>query len=86
MGGFFAAQMKFAGYDVIIIEGKAKSPVWLKIKDDKVSLEKADFLWGKGTRATTEEICRLTSPETYNLCGGYWSGWGKPCSSLWHVE
>ncbi len=49
-----AAQMKFAGYDVIIIEGKAKSPVWLKIKDDKVSLEKADFLWGKGTRATTE--------------------------------
>ncbi|EFC1859299.1 aldehyde ferredoxin oxidoreductase [Escherichia coli] len=64
MGGFFAAQMKFAGYDVIIIEGKAKSPVWLKIKDDKVSLEKADFLWGKGTRATTEEICRLTSPET----------------------
>lgn len=43
---------------------KAKSPVWLKIKDDKVSLEKADFLWGKGTRATTEEICRLTSPET----------------------
>lgn len=56
--------MKFAGYDVIIIEGKAKSPVWLKIKDDKVSTEKADFLWGKGTRATTEEICRLTSPET----------------------
>lgn len=45
MGGFFAAQMKFAGYDVIIIE-KAKSPVWLNIKDDKV-LEKADFLWGK---------------------------------------
>lgn len=64
MGGFFAAQMKFAGYDVIIIEGKAKSPVWLNIKDDKVSLEKADFLWGKGTRATTEEICQLTSPET----------------------
>jgi aldehyde:ferredoxin oxidoreductase len=38
--------------------------VGLNIKDDKVSLEKADFLWGKGTRATTEEICRLTSPET----------------------
>nr|WP_283093087.1 aldehyde ferredoxin oxidoreductase [Citrobacter amalonaticus] len=64
MGGFFAAQMKFAGYDAIIIEGKAASPVWLNIKDDKVTLEKADFLWGKGTRATTEEICRMTSPET----------------------
>lgn len=38
--------MKFAGYDVIIIEGKAKSPVWLNIKDDKVSL-KSRFLMGK---------------------------------------
>ncbi|XNM59586.1 aldehyde ferredoxin oxidoreductase N-terminal domain-containing protein [Escherichia coli] len=63
-GWLFAAQMGLAGYDVIIIEGKAKSPVWLKIKDDEVSLEKAEFLWGKGTRATTEEIRRLTSPET----------------------
>ena len=64
MGGFFAAQMKFAGYDAIIIEGKAKSPVWISIKDDLVSIEPADFLWGKGTRATTEEICRMTSAET----------------------
>lgn len=55
--------MKFVGYDVIIIEGKAKLSVWLKIKDDKVSLEKVDFLWGKGTRVTTEEICRLISSE-----------------------
>ena len=46
--------MKFAGYDVIIIEGKAKSPVWLKIKDDKVNW-KSRFLMGKGTQ-TTEEI------------------------------
>ena len=84
MGGFFAAQMKFAGYDVIIIEGKAKSPVWLKIKDDKVSLEKADFLWGKGTRANDGR--NLSIDQSGNLCGGYWSGWGKPCSSLWHVE
>ena len=44
----FAAQMKFAGYDVIIIEGKAKSPVWLKIKDDKVSPEKPISYGEKG--------------------------------------
>lgn len=48
MGGFFAAQMKFAGYDVIIIEGKAKSPVWLKIKDDKVSPKKQISYGEKG--------------------------------------
>lgn len=40
--------MKFAGYDVIIIEGKAKSPVWLNIKDDKVSLEKPIYYGEKG--------------------------------------
>lgn len=40
--------MKFAGYDVIIIEGKAKSPVWLKIKDDKVSPKKPISYGEKG--------------------------------------
>ena len=64
MGGFMAAQMKFAGYDAIIIEGQAKSPVWIHIQDDQVSIEDASFLWGKGTRATTEEICRMTNEET----------------------
>ncbi len=84
MGGFFAAQMKFAGYDVIIIEGKAKSPVWLKIKDDKVSSGKSRFLMGK--RDARNDGRNLSIDQSGNLCGGYWSGWGKPCSSLWHVE
>ncbi|MFE8146763.1 aldehyde ferredoxin oxidoreductase [Brenneria goodwinii] len=63
MGGFFAAYMKYAGYDAIIIEGKAPAPVWINIQDDQVSIENAAFLWGKGTRATTEEICRTTNVE-----------------------
>ncbi len=42
--------MKFAGYDVIIIEGKAKSPVWLNIKDDKVSRKKP-ISYGEKVRA-----------------------------------
>lgn len=64
MGGFFAAYMKYAGYDAIIIEGKAERPVWINIQNDEVKIENAAFLWGKGTRATTEEICRATSEET----------------------
>lgn len=64
MGGFFAAYMKYAGYDAIIIEGKAEKPVWINIQNDEVKIENAAFLWGKGTRATTEEICRATSEET----------------------
>jgi aldehyde:ferredoxin oxidoreductase len=57
MGGHFAAQMKFAGYDVIIIEGKSPRPVYLTIVNDQVRIEDAAFLWGKGTRETTELVC-----------------------------
>lgn len=64
MGGFFAAFMKFAGYDAIIIEGKAANPVWINIQDERVSIENAEFLWGKGVQDTTEEICRATGVET----------------------
>lgn len=63
MGGFFAAYMKYAGYNAIIIEGKAAKPVWINIQDDTVSIENAAVLWGKGTRATTEEICRAANVE-----------------------
>lgn len=63
MGGFFAAWMKFAGYDSLIIEGKSDKPVWIHIDDDQVSIEDASFLWGKGVRQTTEELCAQTSPE-----------------------
>ncbi|XNM49000.1 aldehyde ferredoxin oxidoreductase N-terminal domain-containing protein [Escherichia coli] len=70
--------MKFAGYDVIIIEGKAKSPVWLKIKDDKVSPEKADFLWRKGTRERRNKfvISPVRKPVWWLLVR-----LAKPCSS-----
>ncbi len=74
--------MKFAGYDVIIIEGKAKSPVWLNIKDDKVSTKKP-ISYGEKVRATTEEICRLTSPET---CVAAIGQAGENLVPLWHVE
>jgi len=40
-GGFFGAEMKFAGYDVIIIEGRAEKPVYLWINDDKVEFRDA---------------------------------------------
>ena len=47
-GGAFGPELKFAGYDGIIIRGQSESPVFLKIVDDQVSLESADVLAGKG--------------------------------------
>jgi aldehyde:ferredoxin oxidoreductase len=64
MGGQFAAQLKYAGYDGLIIEGKAERPVWLFIRDDKVELRDARHLWGQGIRRATEDICRETGAET----------------------
>lgn len=45
-GGFFPAEIKYAGYDVIIIEGKAGKPIYLWIDDDNVEFRDASHLWG----------------------------------------
>ena len=46
IGGWFATELKLAGYDGFIIEGKAQSPVHIKIEDDKIEILPADDLWG----------------------------------------
>lgn len=48
-GGYFPVELKFAGYDVLIIEGHSEEPVYLWIKDDKVSFRKANKLMGTNT-------------------------------------
>ncbi len=45
-GGKFGAELKFAGYDFLIVEGKAKKPVYLHIVDDEVQILPADEIWG----------------------------------------
>jgi len=55
-GGFFAPELKKAGYDVLIVEGKSKKPVYLWITDEKVEIKDASHLWGKDTHETTDTI------------------------------
>jgi aldehyde:ferredoxin oxidoreductase len=45
-GGFFGAELKFAGWDMIIVEGKAPTPVYLHIENERAELLPADDLWG----------------------------------------
>ena len=47
-GGRFAPEMKFAGYDAIIVTGASSSPVCLVIEDDKVEIRPAEKYWGMG--------------------------------------
>ncbi|MFA6505808.1 MAG: aldehyde ferredoxin oxidoreductase family protein [Treponemataceae bacterium] len=53
-GGFFGAELKFSGWDAIIIEGKAASPKYVTIEDDKVEIKDAGDLWGKVVSETTD--------------------------------
>lgn len=46
-GGYLGPEIKFAGYDGLIVEGKARTPVYLWIDDDQVQIKEADHLWGK---------------------------------------
>ncbi len=55
-GGRFSAMLKFAGWDGIVIGGKADRPVWIDIRNDKVVIKDADRLWGLDTRRTQEKI------------------------------
>ncbi|MBP5996834.1 MAG: aldehyde ferredoxin oxidoreductase family protein [Azonexus sp.] len=55
-GGFFGAEMKFAGWDMIIFEGKSPKPVYLYVENDKAELRDAAHLWGKTCWQTEETI------------------------------
>ena len=55
-GGFFGPELKHAGYDKIVIQGKAKSLVYLYINNDKVEIRDASHLKGKGASETAELI------------------------------
>lgn len=52
VGGFIAAELRFAGYMAVIVSGRAEKPVYLWINNDKVEIKKADHLWGMPTNET----------------------------------
>lgn len=56
MGGFFGPELKYAGYDRIVITGKAPELVYLWINNDKVEIRDATHLSGKGAREAAELI------------------------------
>ena len=56
MGGFWAPELKYAGYDKVILRGKSKDLVYLWIHNDKVEIRDASHLQGKGSNETAELI------------------------------
>jgi aldehyde:ferredoxin oxidoreductase len=55
-GGWWVPELKFAGFDAIVIKGKAQRPVYLWIHDGEVEIRDASHLWGKFSKEAQEEI------------------------------
>ena len=49
VGGYWGAEMKRAGYDALIVEGRSPTPIWIRIAGDTVEIRDATALWGKPT-------------------------------------
>ncbi len=47
VGGYWGAELKRAGYDALIVEGRAEKPVYIWIHDDQVEIRDASHLWGR---------------------------------------
>lgn len=68
--GHFGAMLKFAGYDELIIKGRAENPVYLKILDDEIEFVPAAHLWGKDVPETVETIRREIGENYWVTCIG----------------
>ena len=63
-GGYWGAEFKMAGWDMVIFEGKSAKPVYLYVCDDVVELRDAAHLWGKSVWQTEEIIKKgLQDPQ-----------------------
>ncbi|MBW2633502.1 MAG: aldehyde dehydrogenase [Deltaproteobacteria bacterium] len=64
MGGFWAPELKYAGYDKVILRGKSPDLVYLWINNDKVEIRDASHLKGKGANETAQLLCKeLQEPK-----------------------
>lgn len=62
-GGWWGAELKRAGFDALVIKGKAETPVYLWIKDGTVEIRDANTLWGKVTAEVEDEIRKSLGDE-----------------------
>ena len=69
-GGFFGPEVKYAGYDVVVVLGKSSTPVSLVIDDGNVEIYRSTGLWGLNTRDTTNELRSRFGKDYHVMCIG----------------
>jgi aldehyde:ferredoxin oxidoreductase len=59
VGGFLGAELKYAGYDMLVVEGKSEKPVYISIEDSDLHIMDAKQLWGLTTDRLTKSIQKI---------------------------
>jgi aldehyde:ferredoxin oxidoreductase len=70
LGGWFGAELKYAGYDGFIVEGRAEKPTYILIEDEKVEFKSAENLWGMLVHQTQRELEKIYSNEYQSIVIG----------------
>jgi len=70
VGGYWAAQMRGASYDGLVVKGRAEEPVYIWISDQEVEIRPAAHLWGLDTHETAAAIQDETDPQAQVACIG----------------
>lgn len=70
IGGWLGTELKFAGYDGLIIEGAAENPLYIVIDDDTVEFRDASALWGSLVHDTQQKICELCGDDFLSMVIG----------------
>jgi len=69
-GGSFGAEFKSAGFDALVLDGKASSPVYLWVSDGEAEIRDASAAWGRDTQETTHRLLEETSSKASVACIG----------------
>lgn len=69
-GGYWGPELKFAGYDGIIFEGKSEKPVYLYVNDSDIELRSAEKVWGKTVFEATDMLVEETDLNAKVACIG----------------
>jgi len=70
MGGHWGPELKYAGWDAIIVQGKASKPVWIQIIDDRVTVMDAGNMWGTGIYRATSDIMDIMGASAHVVATG----------------
>lgn len=68
IGGFFGPEIRFAGYDGIVITGKASSPVYIVVDNDKVEIRDARKFWGMRTDEFDRRFIEELEDRRFRTC------------------